>query len=196
MIPILILAAGQSSRMRGSDKMLEDVGDVPLLRKQAQRALATEQPVFVALPHANESRSEVLRDLNLSLLHISHAEEGMSATLREAVPQLPTSKAFMVVLADLVELETSDLDTALNARNAFPDALIWRGATQDLKPGHPILFDFSLRVAFANLAGDFGARRIVSRHADKTVLVPLPGDRARRDLDTPEDWEAWRATQP
>ncbi|PJE36025.1 nucleotidyltransferase family protein, partial [Pseudooceanicola lipolyticus] len=28
---------------------------------------------------------------------------------------------------------------------------------------------------------------------DRVQLVPLPGQRARADLDTPEDWAAWRA---
>jgi CTP:molybdopterin cytidylyltransferase MocA len=43
------------------------------------------------------------------------------------------------------------------------------------------------------LQGDDGGRAIMIAHRDQTHLVPLPGDHATRDLDTPEDWAAWRA---
>ena len=39
-VAILIPAAGFGTRMRGADKLLQDVGGLPLIRRQAQRALA------------------------------------------------------------------------------------------------------------------------------------------------------------
>ncbi|MFD1808925.1 NTP transferase domain-containing protein [Gemmobacter lanyuensis] len=47
---ILILAAGAASRMRGGDKMLEQVAGVPQLRRIVNAACATGAPVRVALP--------------------------------------------------------------------------------------------------------------------------------------------------
>ncbi|NBR54129.1 MAG: nucleotidyltransferase family protein, partial [Rhodobacteraceae bacterium] len=44
MTPILILAAGKSSRMRGRDKHLEEIDGVPLLRRLALAALALGEP--------------------------------------------------------------------------------------------------------------------------------------------------------
>ena len=59
MIPILILAAGQSARMRGRDKLAEPVGGVPLLRRQAAMA-AEVGDVCVALPRADHPRAALL----------------------------------------------------------------------------------------------------------------------------------------
>ncbi|WP_372805911.1 NTP transferase domain-containing protein, partial [Loktanella salsilacus] len=50
MIPILILAAGTSSRMRGADKLSMMVGGQPLLRRIAMQAAAVGD-TFVALDH-------------------------------------------------------------------------------------------------------------------------------------------------
>ena len=50
--PILILAAGQSSRMRGRDKLLEPVDGVPKLRRLAIECLSQSDAVFVALPQS------------------------------------------------------------------------------------------------------------------------------------------------
>ncbi len=192
MIPILILAAGRSARMGGRDKLLEDVGGMPLLRRQALRAHATGQPVFVALPTNDPARLAALEGLDVTALPVSSSDEGLSGTLRGAVAQLPTAPAFMTFLADLVALETDDLQVVTNARESHPGFLIWRGATEDGKPGHPIIFDASLRPAFNALQGDSGGEAIVKAHKDQTCLAPLPGQRARLDLDTPEDWAAWR----
>lgn len=195
MTPILILAAGQSTRMRGRDKLLEDMGGETLLHRQVRLALATGAPTYVALPSKDSLRHRVVSDLPVTALNIDNAEEGLSATLREAIPKLATAGAFMVFLADLVTLEVSDLRAVLKARQTHPNHLIWRGATEDGRAGHPVLFDDRLRDEFAGITGDTGAKSIIAAHEDQTYLVKLPGQRARFDLDTPEEWAAWRDTR-
>ena len=193
MMPILILAAGSSARMRGEDKLLQDVGGQPLLRKQVQMALALGAPVFVALRPGADARADVIADLDATVLTVPEATEGMSGTMRGAIAQLPDCAAFMMLLGDLVALETSDLGAVLDAYHAKPDHMIWRGATEDGKPGHPIIFDASLRPDFATLQGDGGGEALVKPLTAQTCQVALPGNRARFDLDTPEEWAAWRA---
>ncbi|MEL6571089.1 MAG: nucleotidyltransferase family protein [Pseudomonadota bacterium] len=193
MISVLILAAGQSRRMRGLDKLMEPVDGQALLRRQAERAIATQCSVFIAVPALNHPRVGCLRGLDVTLIPVPDAAEGMGASLRTAMDELPASDAIMVTLADLAALETTDFERVIAARDAAPDAVVWRGATASGTPGHPILFDGSLRPAFSHLTGDTGGAEIVKAHADQVHLVPLPGDRALLDLDTPEDWAAWRA---
>ena len=63
------------------------------------------------------------------------------------------------------------------------------------KPGHPILFAASLRPRFATLSGDSGGQEVTVPLSTQTHIVRLPGNRARHDLDTPEDWAAYRSGQ-
>lgn len=191
---ILILAAGQSRRMRGRDKLLEDVDGQPLLARQASRAARVADTVLVALPPRPHPRYAALDGLNVAALSVPDSAEGMGGTLRGAAARLPDPcSGLLVLLADLPEITADDLQTVLDARKAAPDALIWRGATQDGKPGHPILFDRTVFADFAALKGDEGGQSLIRRHKDRVHLVPLPGAHARRDLDTPEDWDTWRA---
>ncbi len=194
MIPILILAAGASRRMQGQDKLLQVVEGMPLLRRQVLMAQATGHRVCVALPAADHPRMAVIRDLDATVLIVPEAAQGMGVTMRDAVVQLPDCDAIMILLGDLVALTTADLQVVFAARHLHPDAVIWRGATEDGKPGHPVIFDAGLRADFAHLAGDAGADTIVQAHKAATCLVPLPDQRARFDLDTPEQWDAWRRT--
>lgn len=190
--PILILAAGQSSRMRGRDKLSETVKDLPLLRLQCLRALATGAAAFVALPAADTLRTALIRDLDVQILRVKNAALGLGETLRSAVAQLPACGAFMVIPADLVDIESADMTAVMRARQSHPGLKIWQGTTRNGKPGHPVIFDASLRTAFATLSGDMGAREIVKNHINHTCYVQL-GPQALLDLDTPEEWAAWRS---
>ena len=63
MIPILILAAGQSTRMRGRDKLLEPVDGMPLLRQRVLTALAVSRQVSITLPDRDHPRGTTVFDL-------------------------------------------------------------------------------------------------------------------------------------
>jgi CTP:molybdopterin cytidylyltransferase MocA len=192
--PILILAAGQSRRMRGTDKLLEEVEGVPLLRRQARNArAATRGRVIVTLPPAPHPRHDLLGALDIELLPVPDAEEGISASLRSGVAALEGAPALMILLGDLPELTETDLRRVMAAVNLESDTLIWRGATLDGKPGHPIVIRNALYDGFLGLDGDNGGRDILASKRNKMRLVKLAGDRALRDLDTPEDWSEWRA---
>lgn len=192
MNPILILAAGAASRMRGGDKLLEDVDGQPLLAALCERALATGHTVYVALPDLDHPRADVVPN-EAVIVAADGAIEGMGGTMRTALRYLPPCDAFMLLLADLPDITTADMNKIWQARADNPDFLIWRGATTDAKPGHPIIFDASLRPEFAKLRGDTGGESLVHPLRDKTHLTLFDTDRARLDLDTPEDWAAWRA---
>ncbi|MEO0666833.1 MAG: nucleotidyltransferase family protein [Pseudomonadota bacterium] len=193
MMPILILAAGASSRMRGQDKLLMEVRGQPLLRDRVTIALQVSDDVRVALPPAPHPRRACVAP-PARMIDVPDAHAGMSASLRRLMTTLTdTSDKAMILLADLPDLTAGDLRRVMQAAKGTPQARIWRGATKDGKPGHPLILHADLWPAFASLTGDTGGQQIMALHADQTQLVPLPGQRARRDLDTPEDWAAWRA---
>jgi molybdenum cofactor cytidylyltransferase len=197
-IPIILLAAGQSSRMRGRDKLLEVVDGEPLLRRQAMMALAANSgPVIVTLPSKPHPRYDVIDDLEVTRIAVPDAAEGMAASLRRGFSALPPdTPAAMLLLADLPDLTIEDLRKCLQSVDLESNQTIWRGATKQGEPGHPIIFSAVHFPEFAKLTGDNGGREIVVAAKDRSVLVPLSGEHARRDLDTPEAWEKWRAENP
>lgn len=192
--PIIILAAGASSRMRGRDKLLEIVEGAPLLRQQARKARAvTSGPVLIALPAPPHPRYSSLEGLEVLPFAVPDADEGMNASLRRAFAALPPdAPCAMVLLGDLPDVTAEDLTKVADAVDVDSGQLIWRGATQDGAAGHPIIFHRSLFPAFSKLRGDTGGQEVVAKAKDHITLVPLQGMRARRDLDTPQDWHKWR----
>lgn len=196
MIAIIILAAGSSSRMRGRDKLLEDIDGIPLLRRTVLRAAATGMAITVALPAAPHPRYAAVAGLGVKVVPVAEAQQGMGTSLRAAIASLPPdTRAVMVMLADMPDLTSDDLDTILHVVDLNSETLIWRATTQDGAAGHPTVFRDTLFAALKAVEGDTGGSAVVKTHSDQTLLVSLPDTHARTDLDTPEDWAEWRRTR-
>jgi len=192
-VPILILAGGTSTRMGNKHKLLEVVDGQPLLRLQAWRALKASPEVTVLLRPGQPALRRAVAGLPVRTITPQEALEGIGGSLRAGTRAHLGARAFMVLLADLVEIEAQDMRAVMQARSTGSGALIWQGATQDGRPGHPILFESALYGHLLTARQDVGAKALVEQFADRRQLVPLPGRRARVDLDTPQDWAAWRA---
>ena len=195
MTPLIVIpAAGLSSRMRGQDKLLERVNGEALLRRQTKTAVATGCPVMVCLPPEAEDRQKVIADLPVTQILVPDAAEGIGATLRTAAlfaARHAPERPMMILLPDVPGIETEDILTVINAyQDQDADAPV-RATDTSGRPGTPLVIPNRLLAEFAKLTGDSGGKSIL--RPEVVTLVPISGTRATRDLDTPEDWAAWRA---
>jgi CTP:molybdopterin cytidylyltransferase MocA len=180
------------------DKLMEPVEGMPLLRRQALSAVTAgrDGPVIVTLPPADSprhaARSAAVADLPVTALVVDGADEGMSASLRAVRGHLDGLAGLMILPADMPEINAGDLRLLATAFHAAGDAIL-RAASADGRPGHPVVLPARCFPALADLRGDAGARDILRAEGDAVRLVRLGGQRALIDLDTPVDWDAWRA---
>lgn len=194
MLAILILAAGKSTRMGGTDKLLEVVNGGPLLREITKRACRADIPTYVCIPPNSADRRLALEGLPVSVIVVDDAAQGMAHSLRAGICALPPNISAVAILpADMPELTDQDLIALKKANQEAPNAIL-RGASSQGKPGHPVIFPRDMFDALAKLGGDNGARSIVQQFNHRLQLVLLPDDHALVDLDTPQEWEEWRKT--
>lgn len=194
-VPVLILAGGASTRMGARNKLLEPAFGQPLIRLQAWRALKASRDVSVLVRPDQPEIANALTGLDVSIIIASEAVEGIGGSIRAGTRSFLRQPCFLLMLADLVEIEASDLRKVMNASAIESGPRIWRGATEDGKPGHPILFERHVYDDLLKLSGDNGGKSVIEMYRDQTRLVNLPGQRARFDLDTPEAWDAWHTTR-
>ncbi|WP_406644428.1 nucleotidyltransferase family protein [Aliisedimentitalea scapharcae] len=187
-IAILLLAAGRSSRMRGQDKLAEQIEGQPLLTQMCRRAKATGLTVFVTLPDPAHPRVSLICDA--TPIWVPDADEGMAASIRRGVAALPdTVDAVMILPSDMPELTTQDLLT-IAEHHTDNSRTILRATAQNGTPGHPVLFPRAYFSALQSLSGDQGARPVL--RMGPITPIALPAQHALTDLDTPEAWDAWR----
>ncbi len=196
----IILAAGASRRMRGTDKLLEQVDGRSILRRTVETACASRaDQVMVVLPPDPGKRLAEVEGADtgtkpVRTITATNATEGMSASLATAAVRLgPGTDAAIVLLADMPELNPAAIDSLIAAYNPAKSREICRAVTTDGTPGHPVLFGSRFFEALGAVTGDIGAREVLRASPGFVHDVPTPGRSATIDLDTPEAWAAWRA---
>jgi CTP:molybdopterin cytidylyltransferase MocA len=191
-LAILIPAAGASRRMRGGDKLLELVKGEPALRHTAALAVQTGARVIVTLPNSGPmlpARRTALTGLGFRPIEIPDYHDGMSASLRAGARAAGPAEGLMVLLPDMPDIEAKDIDLLISAFAADTTRPV-RGMTEDGKHGHPVIFPRRLFQEMTVLTGDRGGGIILN--GEDVLGIALGGQRALADLDTPEDWDAWR----
>jgi len=148
--------------------------------------------VLVCLAPDFPMRANVLDGLAVDQVIVENAGDGMSASIRAGVAALGSETGVMILPADMPEIDTADMCHVLAAFADTTDRIM-RGASADGIPGHPVLFPRRLFSRLKKLRGDQGARDILA--GDPAQIVALPAQHAVTDLDTPEDWTAWRAAR-
>jgi len=194
-VSAVVLAAGQSRRMGGRDKLLEPVAGVPLLRHMVDRLgdSAVDKTVVV-LPPEPGARLDALAGSGARAVTNPRAAEGMGTSVGAGVTALRAdADAVLIVLADMPELTARDFDHLIAGFDPAEGRAIVHAVTEAGRSGHPVLFGRRFFELLRALEGDRGARALIDDHPEFVADVTLPGGAAATDLDTPEDWAAWRA---
>jgi len=185
--------------MRGTDKLMQPVRGMPLIR---DRLLALFEPghgssdVIAVLSADRPLRRDAIEDCRARIVINEDAATGMASSIKAGLGAVPKwSRAALFMPADMPDITPQDIETLRQAHQKNPRAII-RAASHDMQPGNPVIFPRAYFAQLLALTDDQSGRDVVKAHAAQVQLVPLPGQRARLDLDTPEAWEAWRAENP
>ncbi|MEM7189538.1 MAG: molybdopterin-binding/glycosyltransferase family 2 protein [Pseudomonadota bacterium] len=194
-VAAVMLAAGGSTRMRGRDKLLEEIDGLPLISRVAEalKTSAVDQ-TFCVTRAGDDPRWSALAGAQVTRVENPRASEGMATSIAAGIAALgPEVDAALIVLADMPDVGAEDFDRLLAGFDPGEDRAIIRAVSPEGRPGHPVLFGRRFFEALQGLEGDSGAKAVVAEHPEFVADVTLTGVRAVTDLDTPEDWAAWRA---
>lgn len=188
----VILAAGSSSRM-GRAKQLLPVGGTPLVVRAAEAALSAGLwPVVVVLGANGELVRPTLARLPVLPAENPTWQEGMASSLRTGVAMLQQfSRALpgtLIALCDQPGFTGEAVRRLARERDRSQ-----RGITATKYQGicgAPAFFRREYFLPLMALTGDEGAKVLIHRHADELATVEMP--ELAVDLDTPEDYAAYR----
>ncbi len=185
-IAALLLAAGQSRRMGGPNKLLATVGGKPLVRIAAEAALASRAgSLTVVTGHHAPEIEAALAGLDVIFARNPDYADGLSTSLARGIRALPTDvDGVIILLADMPGIDAGMLDRLISAFRAEAGAEIvvptWRG-----KRGNPVLWASRFLADLAAVHGDTGGRHLIGANAELVVEVEL-GPAVALDVDTPQ----------
>ena len=188
-IGIVILAAGQSSRM-GTPKQLLTYNGNSLIDKVIDTAISSNLSPVVLVLGAFKAEIEVniLRD-GISIVENTQWNEGMAGSVRIGLEKLieisPNIEGVIFMVCDQPFVNTEILEALIKiqAETGF-DAAACR---YNGKIGTPALLLKSHFNALFQLKGDTGARKILLENSEKVAIVDF--DAGIFDIDTPEDYQ-------
>jgi molybdenum cofactor cytidylyltransferase len=184
----IVLAAGQSSRMAPLNKLLVEGQDGrPMVARVVDNVLASAiGPVTVVTGHAQAEVEAALAGRQVHFVAAEDYAEGLSASLKAGLAALPPQvEGVLVCLGDMPLVTPVAIGRLLAAFDPEEGRAIVM-PTHAGQQGNPVLWAREFIPEMMALTGDAGARRLISRHAERVAEVDMPDDAVLRDFDTPE----------
>lgn len=193
-VAALVLAAGRSTRMGAVNKMLAEIGGKPLVRIAAEQAVASHaQPIIVVTGHEREKVEGALKSLPVRFVHNADYAEGLGTSLKAGIAAVPEeSDAAIVCLGDMPQVDAALINRLIAAFDPERGALVVVPSI-DGRRGNPVVWSRRFFHDLMAIQGDVGARHLIGNYAEAVVEVPLAGEAALTDVDTPESLRAVKA---
>jgi len=193
-VAALVLAAGRSTRMGAVNKLIAEIGGKPLVRIAAEQALASRaKPVIVVTGHQREKVEQALAGLPVRLVHNPHYAEGLGTSLKAGIVAVPAdADGAVVCLGDMPQVDSALIDTLIAAFDPERGALVVVPSIEGRR-GNPVLWSRRFFPDLMQIQGDIGARHLIANYAEAVVDVPVAGEAALTDIDTPESLSAVKA---
>jgi molybdenum cofactor cytidylyltransferase len=198
-IGVVLLAAGQSRRMGGPNKLLAEIPgsspgtSTPMVTGVAQRLLASRaRPIIAVLGHRADEVDAALGPLPVERIRNPDYAQGLATSLKRGLAALPGGlEGALVCLGDMPLVAGRHIDRLIAAFNPLEGRAIIV-PTRRGKRGNPVLWASRFFPEMAQILGDVGARHLIGEHAELVAEVEMEDDAVLVDIDTPEALAALR----
>lgn len=188
-IPILLLAAGASSRM-GQPKQLLPWGSQTLIEHQILTLLETGYPVNVVIGSNSDLIQPVIQKYPVDIFINTDWESGMGSSISGGISQIiqrfPEAAGVLITLIDQPMVTTFYLEKMLYAYQPDSQQIIASSSASGWT-GVPVLFDQFYFKELSELSNDEGAKKITKRHEESVIF--MEGGELLEDMDTPETYQ-------
>lgn len=190
-IPILLLAAGSSSRM-GQSKQLLAIQGKTLIRRMAEISLSanTGKVIVVLGANENEHRKEI-QDLPVIIVSNPDWEKGIGMSIKAGVKyitsRLSKSAGVIISVCDQPHLNAKHLIHLTQQLDVDKQLII--ASTYAGVQGVPALFDAFYFTELQQLESGEGAKKIIQKNSQSIIELPFP--EGAIDLDTITDYNTF-----
>jgi len=192
-VSAVVLAAGRSTRMGGPNKLLAELNGKKLVRIVTEQALASKaRDVIVVTGHQAELVEKALEGLKVTFIRNPDFAGGLASSVKAGISAVPAhADAAVICLGDMPMISAGLIDHLIEAFAPDRGNLI-AVPVSDGRRGNPVLWSRRFFNELMTLDGDIGARHLIARHNEAVAEVPVEGNGAFLDIDTPQALEAAR----
>ncbi len=183
----ILLAAGQSTRMGASNKLLVAVDGRPMVLHALDAMLGSRvDEVILVTGHEADLVRAALGDRSPRVVHNPDYALGLSTSLKAALSALPAEiSGVLIGLGDMPRITTGDIDRLIAAFDPDEGRSICVPTVKG-KRGNPVLFSTAFVDDMLTIEGDVGAKHLIGLHAEQVVEIEMDSDATLIDVDTKE----------
>jgi len=197
MISAILLAAGESKRMEGENKLIKEINGIPLIQHATKNVLGSAiDELIIILGHEKSLIENIItKNKKIKFIYNENYKNGISSSIKIGLNHISkTSEAFFICLGDMPNVNQNIYNKLIKSRYNYNKKLTSDRKKEIIIPvfeekeGNPILFSKFMREKIMNIDGDYGAKKIIEESKNKILYVPIKSNGITLDFDTKEDF--------
>ena len=189
MIKAILLAAGQSKRLKSENKLIKLYKKKPLINYSLKTLHKSKvNKVIVVLGYQkNEIKKIIKKNKKNIFVFNKEYKKGMASSIKVGLKKVTKKdKGFIIVQSDMPFIKSSDVNkicSSIKSEKYLVYALRYKN-----RVGNPIGFDVSIMKKFKRINGDFGAKFMVKRLKKETKFIKINSLKSLKDFDKVSDF--------
>ena len=197
MISAILLAAGQSSRMNGENKLTKEIDEIPLIVYSVKSILGSAvNELIIVLGHDEKLIKDIIKPHNkIKFVYNDKFKDGIAFSIKIGLNNISKkSDAFFICLGDMPNVNQNIYNKMIKSRFNYNKKLLNKNKKEIFVPtyeeseGNPILFSRFMKKKIMEIDDDFGAKKIIKLNKEKTLYIPFKSDGIILDFDTQDDF--------
>ncbi len=191
MIKAILLAAGQSKRMKSENKLIKLYKNKPLINYSLNALTKSKvNKIIIVLGHQHKELKKIIKkNKKIIFTYNKNYKKGMASSIKNGLKKISKNdKGFIVAQSDMPFVKQSDINKicrSINSKKFLIHALKYK-----TRVGNPIGFDSSLIKKFKNIRGQFGAKFMVKRLKNRTNFIKTMSIKSFKDFDKASDFRS------
>ena len=189
MISTIVLAAGQSKRMNGDNKLIKKYNKKYLINHIIGSLIKSKVNKIIVVLGFQSSKVKriIIKNKKINFVFNKNYKSGMSSSIKTGLKRISKkSIGFLIVQADMPLISKKIVNTLCYAvRNSNKEIV---APIYKRKMGNPIGFKRSMTRILNKTSGDSGAKKIILRNKKKLGLIKINSKSIFKDFNTKRDF--------
>ena len=183
----IVLAAGQSRRMGPQNKLLTNVGGLPMIVRTIDAITASKvDSITVVLGHEAAQVRAALSEKPVKFIENTDFAAGLSTSLRCGIAAVSQdAECTLVCLGDMPRVTSTEINLLIDSFSPTEGRAICV-PTHAGKRGNPVVIGRRFFAEIQDIAGDIGARHLIGAYPELVHEVEMEKNSILVDIDTPE----------
>ena len=189
MISAILLAAGQSKRMNGENKLTKEIQGTPLIKLSVKNILASSiDELIIVLGHQKEMIEKLIdKNEKIKFVFNNNFESGMASSIKTGLNHLPEkTEAFFICLGDMPLFNHNIYNLLIKSKDN-KEIIV---PTYKGQQGNPVLFAKSMKEKVMDITGDVGAKKILELNKDEILNLEINNQSVTKGFNTQGDFSS------